>query len=667
MEAATVRAESPPGGYLREMAGAHPAGAAFVVLGAIALILLVSQGLHDLAQATLDGMTLGTIYALGAVGLTLVYGILRLVNFAHGDFLTFGAYMAYLVNVTWGLPLVAAIFFAMATTALLGVLTERVMWRPMRAKGAGFLQLILMSLGLAFLIRSTVQWFWGSEIRTLEVNVTSSVEFLGLRIGQTELMVVIVGLAVLIAVGLMVRYSLLGKQMRALSDDIDLAETAGIDTRRVILYTWVFSGALAGLAGVLSGALTNLQPGLGFDLLLPIFAAVILGGIGNPFGALTGGPGARRRDRMVDPGLRAALEGDVRVRRPDHRPDHPAAGHLRPREGGMSMGSLPFAITFQALTDLGFWTGVLTIAGIYAVVTLGLQMNVGFTGLTNFGQAGFMAVGGYSMAILVLKAGFSFWLALPAAILITMAFGALVGLPALRLRSDYFAIVTLAMAEVVRLVAQNARGLTGGNEGLFCNFESSGQTCFDDSWRSVSKSILDFIENFWSSPDALVPLLIVVWVTVAIGTVALSRIQATPWGRVLRAVREDEDAARALGKNTLLYKVQSLAISAMMGALGGFFLALFLATIHPHDYEPIVTFYAFGVLILGGLANYKGVAVGAVLLWTVLEGTRFLDLPISEEKTAALRYAIVGLVLILLMAFRPQGLFGKREEMVLSE
>jgi neutral amino acid transport system permease protein len=197
--------------------------------------------------------------------------------------------MAYLVNVTWGMPLVAAIFFAMATTALLGLFVERVMWRPMRVKGAGWLQLLLMSIGLAFVIRSTVQWFWGGQIRTLDVNVIDSVSFLGLRIGQTELLVVVVGLVVLVATGLIVRFSLLGKQMRALSDDLDLAETAGIDTRRVILYTWLFSGALAGLAGVLSGALTNLRPELGFELLLPIFAAVILGGIGNPFGALVAG------------------------------------------------------------------------------------------------------------------------------------------------------------------------------------------------------------------------------------------------------------------------------------------------------------------------------------------------------------------------------------------
>ena len=274
---------------MRQLPREHPALAASGVLAVMVMVLVGAEGLHDVAQRGLTGLTLGTIYALGAVGLTLVYGILRLVNFAHGDFLAFGAYMAYLVNVTWGLPLAAAIFFAMATTALLGLLSERFMWRPMRVKGAGFLQLILMSIGLAFVIRSAIQWFWGTEIRTLDVNVTDSVTFLGLRIGQTELIGVVVGIAVLVAVGLMVRFSPLGKRMRALSDDIDLAEIAGIDTRRVILYTWLFAGALAGLAGVLSGALTNLRPELGFELLLPIFAAVILGGIGNPFGALAAG------------------------------------------------------------------------------------------------------------------------------------------------------------------------------------------------------------------------------------------------------------------------------------------------------------------------------------------------------------------------------------------
>jgi neutral amino acid transport system permease protein len=274
---------------LREAANRRPAVAALVILGVIVVVLVAAQGLHDVAQTGLNGLSLGAIYALGAVGLTLVYGILRLVNFAHGDFLTFGAYMAYLVNVTWGMPLVLGIFFAMVTTALLGVFLERVMWGPMRARGGGVLQLLLMSIGLALVIRYVVQYIWGTDIRSLDVNVTATVEFLGVRLGRTSLIVIVVGIVVLLSIGLMLRYALLGKRMRALSDNLDLAETAGIDTSRVILYTWIFAGGLAGLAGVMAGAVTDVRPEMGFALLLPIFAAVILGGIGDAFGALAAG------------------------------------------------------------------------------------------------------------------------------------------------------------------------------------------------------------------------------------------------------------------------------------------------------------------------------------------------------------------------------------------
>jgi branched-chain amino acid transport system permease protein len=330
---------------------------------------------------------------------------------------------------------------------------------------------------------------------------------------------------------------------------------------------------------------------------------------------------------------------------------------------------LQLGVSFQELTEVNFWISVGVIAGTYAIVALGLQINTGFTGIVNFGMAGFMAIGAYSMAIFVLKAGLSFWVSLPLAMLVAMLFGVLVGLPSLRLRADYFAIATIAMAEMVRLFAQNARDLTGGNQGLFCA-EDDPTNCYPNAWRDVSDSINGFVENFWSDPSTLFPLLLVIWATVGIATIVLMYVQRTPWGRVLRAIREDEDAARALGKNTLLFKLQSLAIAALLGAIGGFFLALNLATIHPVDFEPLVTFFAFSVLVLAGLANYKGVAVGAILFWFVIEGTRFIELPdppFTETRIAALRLAITGLLLIGLMAFRPQGLFGKRQEMVLGE
>jgi branched-chain amino acid transport system permease protein len=329
----------------------------------------------------------------------------------------------------------------------------------------------------------------------------------------------------------------------------------------------------------------------------------------------------------------------------------------------------PLAVTLESLTDPDFWVSVGVLAGIYAIVGLGLQLNTGYTGIVNFGMAAFMAIGAYTMAILVLKAGFSFWLSLPLAMLASMLFGVLVGLPSLRLRADYFAIATIAMAEVVRIFAQNARGLTGGNQGLFCDLDDPSN-CYPDAWNSISESIDSFVSNFWSDPPTLLPLLLVILVFVALATVALIYLQGSPWGRVQRAIREDEDAALALGKNTLAFKLQSLAIAALLGSIAGFFLALDLRTVHPIDFEPLVTFFAFSVLILGGLANYKGVFVGSVLFWFVLEGTRFIDLPdppFTETRIAALRLAITGLLLIGLMAFRPQGLFGKREEMVLGE
>lgn len=331
------------------------------------------------------------------------------------------------------------------------------------------------------------------------------------------------------------------------------------------------------------------------------------------------------------------------------------------------MDALPLAISLDFLTSTGFWLGVLVLAGIYALVALGLQLNVGFTGIVNFGAAGFMAVGAYAMAIITIDTGISFWLSLPISMLITIAFGLLIGLPALRLRADYLAIATIASAEVIRLVAQNARDLTNGNEGLTCSEEDFSK-CYDTEWLSIDETISGWLVDFgWSDPETLAPLFIVVWLVVILVTAGLVFVQRTPWGRVLRAVREDEDAARALGKNAFAYKLQSLSISAAIGAVAGWFLALDLATIHPFDYEPLVTFFAFGVLVLGGLANYWGVMVGAVIFWTLIEGTRFIELGLDEVDLAALRFAIAGLVLILVMAFRPQGMFGKREEMVLGE
>ena len=311
--------------------------------------------------------------------------------------------------------------------------------------------------------------------------------------------------------------------------------------------------------------------------------------------------------------------------------------------------------SLDAFTDVGFWTRVGVTAGVLAMFTLGLQLNVGYTGIVNFGQAGFMAVGAYTVAILIDKNVMPFWATIPVAIVVAIIFGLVIGLPSLRLRADYFAIATIGFAEAIRLTAQNARGLTGGNQGIYG---------FDNEWDDISDSIEGFVEStIWSNPDQLFPLFLVVWGTVMVATVALYYLQKTPWGRVLRAVREDEDAARALGKNAFAYKLQSLAIAASLGAISGLFLALSLRFVIPSEFAPAITFLGFAALIAGGLANYWGVAVGSIFLAVVYEAPRFLDI----ENEESVRFILIGLILILLMAFRPQGMFGKREEMVLGE
>jgi branched-chain amino acid transport system permease protein len=311
--------------------------------------------------------------------------------------------------------------------------------------------------------------------------------------------------------------------------------------------------------------------------------------------------------------------------------------------------------SLDAFTDVGFWTRVGVTAGILAVFTLGLQLNVGYTGIVNFGQAGFMAIGAYTVAILIDKDVMPFLLTIPVAIVVAILFGLVIGLPSLRLRADYFAIATIGFAEAIRLFAQNARGLTGGNQGLYG---------FDNGWDDISDSIEGFVEStFWSNPDQLFPLFLVVWGTVIVLTLGLHFLQKTPWGRVLRAIREDEDAARALGKNAFAYKLQSLAIAAALGAISGLFLALSLRFVVPSEFAPAITFLGFAALIAGGLASYPGVAFGAIFLAIVYEAPRFLEI----ENEESIRFILIGLILILLMAFRPQGAFGKREEMVLGD
>ena len=238
----------------------------------------------------MNGLVTGSVFAIAAVGVSLIYGILRLVNFAYGDVMAYGACMAFLFNVTLGLQMVLSTALAMVATAALSVTLELVLWRPLRARGAGFMSLFLASIGLALILRQMLLLVAGPQSRAYDVNPYKVYVIGSVRLSGSQAIAIAVAVVAIVLVGVLLSSTSLGRTMRAVADDRALAAVAGIDTGRVIVLTWIVSGLLAGLAGVLAALVqSTFDPNFGFALLLPVFAAVVLGGIGSPYGALLGG------------------------------------------------------------------------------------------------------------------------------------------------------------------------------------------------------------------------------------------------------------------------------------------------------------------------------------------------------------------------------------------
>jgi branched-chain amino acid transport system permease protein len=277
----------------------------------------------------------------------------------------------------------------------------------------------------------------------------------------------------------------------------------------------------------------------------------------------------------------------------------------------------------------------------FGLAAMGLNIHFGYTGLLNFGQAVFMAAGAYGLAIAVASLGWSFWIGLPLGLIVCpLILAALMGIPTLRLRADYLAIVTIAVAEMFRIIFRSPtpriKKYTNASDGL-------------NGWIALALAVL------------------IVWLLIR-----------SPWGRVLKAIREDEDAARSLGKNAYWYKMQALALGGILGAAGGMLRAIGTGSAQPQNFITDVTFFAWVALILGGAGKVFGPVVGAALLYGVLNFTdSFLREAVQNDKipesimtgtqVGQVRFMLIGLGLVLLAAFRPQGIFGSKEEMALDD
>jgi branched-subunit amino acid ABC-type transport system permease component len=241
-----------------------------------------------LFQSILNGILAGCIYALFAMGLTLIYGVLNFVNFAHGELIMWGAYFLYfLMGKPFGLPLPIALIPALLLTILLGIGMDRFVFKPLRT--ANRLTLLIAALGLSFLLRNGAQFLWGAELRTYGFEIKRGLRILGISITLNQVAIILTSIVCIVFVYLLFHRSRLGKSMRAVSDNLELARVVGIDSKHAIQFAWVIASVLAGVSGILLALDTNLQPGMGLINLVKAFAATLLGGVGNIWGALLGG------------------------------------------------------------------------------------------------------------------------------------------------------------------------------------------------------------------------------------------------------------------------------------------------------------------------------------------------------------------------------------------
>ncbi len=307
---------------------------------------------------------------------------------------------------------------------------------------------------------------------------------------------------------------------------------------------------------------------------------------------------------------------------------------------------------------------------VYALAAIGLNVHFGYAGLLNFGQSAFLGVAAYGMAISVTTFDWPFWVGLLVGVGATILLALLLGIPTLRLRADYLAIVTIAAAEIVRMLYRSVTlsEWTGGSDGL----QGFSQSFFDLNPYSggINTTLISF-----SSRELWV--ITVGWLLVALAVFIVWLLMRSPWGRVIKAIREDEDAVRSLGKSVFFYKMQALVLGGVLGSFGGYIFAFALAAIQPDTYGTEFTFYMYTIVILGGAARVFGPVVGSMIFWLLLTFINAL-LPamvtagaipesiMTVNQAGAVGYILVGAGLILLLIFRPQGIFGDKKEVMLD-
>ena len=598
---------------------------------------------------TINGLIVGNIYALLAVGLALIFGVSHLINFAQGSIYTAGAFIGWTCVTYLHTPLPVTMAIVVLGCALLGVVIERVGLRPLA--GSARIAPLLATIGISFVLDQGLQLIFSPDPRALPDPLPDWRIPLGRgTIGALDILIAATGVISAAVLFGFLRFSRLGWAVRATAQDSEAARQMGVDTDAVNRIVFAIAAGLGGLSGLLVGMYYNhIDTAMSFQATLKGVVAQVIGGMGNVPGAIGGalllgltesfgvglfGSSYRNLFAFVLLLIMLVLRPNGLFAGSRSIPPEPLTGtFIAPsRPWLVPRPAIALAIVAAALLPfipgLAYALQVLTNAWLYALLAISLTLVAGTLGQVSLGHAGLLLIGAYASALLALDSGYPVWLSIPAAGLVTAALGTALTWPAFRLRSHYVSIATLGIGEIVGLVILNWESLTRGPMGVTAIPPLSLGPLDLDSPQAA----------YWTALTVLVLL-----------GLAQSRLLKTHLGRTFRAIRDDDVAARAYGVSLDRYKGIAFAVSGFAAGISGAISAHLYSYINNETFTSQVSVLALTMVILGGMGNVLGAVIGAVALTGLPELFRF---------TAEYRMLIYGLVLLLVIRFRPQGLLG---------
>jgi branched-chain amino acid transport system permease protein len=598
---------------------------------------------------TVNGLVVGNIYALLAVGLALIYGVSHLINFAHGSIFMVGAYVGWLCVTRLATPLPVTLLAVVVACALLGMAIERIALRPLRDSPR--IAPLLSTIGVGLVLDQAAQLLFTPDPHGIPMQASGWRMHVGAgTIGALDLLIAGVGMGSASLLFAFLRFSKLGWAVRATAFDRDAARQCGVDVDRVDNTVFAIAAALGGVGGFLVGMYYNsIDPSMGYQAGLKGIVAQMIGGMGNVPGAIAGslllgliesygiaifGTSYRNLFAFVVMLLILVLRPNGIFSRLRRLPAEPLTGtFIAPSApanipAAVVVGIALLALLLPLLVSDGYVLQTLGIGWLYAVVAISLTLVAGTAGQISLGHAALLAIGAYASALLAIDLHVPVAAAVPCAGLLTAALGTLIIMPSFRLRGHYVTIATLGIGEIVTLVILNWDGLTSGPLGL---------------------SSIPPLSAFGAPAISGLSIYLISLAVLAALALLQHRLLTSHLGRTLRAIRDDDVAARCCGVALGRYKSIAFAVAGFSAGVAGALMAHIFSYVNHETFTSQLSLLALTMVILGGLGNLLGAIVAAVLLVSLPELFRF---------AAEYRLLVYGIALLALIRFRPQGLLG---------